>query len=198
MANYPTSLDTNTQFPATGIVADVTTGEVTHTMNVHGAVQELEKKLGIGSSLASAATQGMYLVKLADGTVQWMGPVSQVQSWGWSGTLAVGSHGNLWRARRHCRITHVDAIIRTAPGTQAILVDLNTFDLTTGTETTILASQSDRISIAAGSRSSFVTLATPIDLPAATVIVPQIDQIGATGNEGANLTYTIRYEEVFP
>lgn len=70
---FPNALDTDTQFPKTGIVAGVTTGEVTHTMNVYGAVQALEAKVGVGASTPASAN-GRYLASKTDGTTFWEPP----------------------------------------------------------------------------------------------------------------------------
>jgi len=72
--NYPTALDTDTQIPKTGIVANVTSGEVQQTMNAYGAVQALEAKVGIGTSPAASAATGTVLGKNSDGTTSWQPP----------------------------------------------------------------------------------------------------------------------------
>jgi hypothetical protein len=121
-------------------------------------------------------------------------PPAQTHSWGFGGTLAVGSHNHPWRPRRKIRITHLDAVLRTVPTGAAVLVDLNNFNVSTGAETSILASSADRLNVAVSTRADTKTLAVPVSVLAGDAIVPEIDQVGST-IAGAHLTVTIRYEE---
>ena len=72
--NYPTTLDTTTQQPNISASDEMDDSgkehDVVHT-NHSGAILALEKKLGVGSTLASDASTNQVLVKQADGDTEW-------------------------------------------------------------------------------------------------------------------------------
>lgn len=147
--NFPASLDTDTQFPSTGIVANVTAGEVSHSMNLHGAVQEVEKKLGIGAALASGASTGWILVKNAAGTTTWQAPtvLATVQS-GASYTLVLADAGQA------LELTSASAVIVTVPPNSSVA-------FATGTLVEITRMGTGTVTVAQGAG---VTIRTPSTL----------------------------------
>lgn len=74
--NYPTTLDDETTMSTAALTENVSAGHLTYHPNENGAIQAVEKKLGIGSSLASAAAAGQFIGKNADGTTSWQAPPS--------------------------------------------------------------------------------------------------------------------------
>lgn len=120
---------------------------------------------------------------------------TDVMAWGFDGTLAVTVGNKLWSSFRQIELMSWKGIVNTPSAGAAILVDLNTVDTTTGVRTSVLASQADRISIAAGSRINTVTFATPIVVLAANPLSVDIDQVGSS-TAGSDLVVQVRYREV--
>jgi hypothetical protein len=120
---------------------------------------------------------------------------TDIVAWGFDGTLTVTVGNKLWSSFRQIELMAWKGLVNTPSVGAAILVDLNTVDPATGVRTSVLASQTDRISIAAGSRINTVTFVPTIIVLAANPLTVDIDQIGST-TAGSDLVVQVRYREV--
>jgi hypothetical protein len=106
-----------------------------------------------------------------------------------AGTLVVVAGAMRWYPGRAVTIQAVRASVGSAPGTTAVIVDVNKGG------TTIFTTQSNRPSIAVGQTTA---LAAGVDIPAVGAteyLTVDIDGIGDTGAPGSDLTVQILYTE---
>jgi hypothetical protein len=113
-----------------------------------------------------------------------------------SGVLVTGAIPLRWRVPGTNGITIVGvlATVNTPSGTSAVIVDLNRATAAVpATMTSLYTTQANRPSIAAGAYSVSAALPNTVNIPSGDFLQAEIDQIGAAGNEGRNLTVQILY-----